>query len=202
MPERGRGVPPEKREAIFAEFTRLPGAPGDEPGAGLGLAIVRRLGVLLDHPLNVDSTLGEGSVFSVTVPVGVATEAPETGPSQTPSPLSGLTVLCVDNEPAILDGLGALLARWGLEPMRAADAAEALAVTTVPDAALVDLHLGEGPDGLAVIGQLRARGVTRIALITADTSADLKERVQSAGAHLMGKPVRPAALKAFLSRQG
>jgi hypothetical protein len=39
-------------------------------------------------------------------------------------------------------------------------------------------------------------------LITADTGVDLKERVQALGAHLMGKPVRPATLKAFLSRRG
>lgn len=198
----GRGVPPEKREAIFAEFTRLPGAPGDEPGAGLGLAIVRRLGVLLDHPLDVDSTQGQGSTFSVTVPLGVAAEAAAPETSRAPSPLAGLTVLCVDNEPAILDGLCALLARWGVEPVRASDAGEALASKALPDAALVDLHLGEGPDGLAVIEALKARGVTRIALITADTGVDLKERVQALGAHLMGKPVRPATLKAFLSRQG
>jgi Na+/proline symporter/C4-dicarboxylate-specific signal transduction histidine kinase len=198
----GRGVPPEKREAIFAEFTRLPGAPGDEPGAGLGLAIVRRLAVLLDHPLDVDSTQGEGSTFSVTVPLGVAAEAAAPETARTPSPLAGLSVLCVDNEPAILDGLCALLARWGVEPARASDAGEALASKAQPDAALVDLHLGEGPDGLAVIEALRARGVSRIALITADTGVDLKERVQALGAHLMGKPVRPATLKAFLSRQG
>lgn len=198
----GRGVPSEKREAIFAEFTRLPGAPGDEPGAGLGLAIVRRLGVLLDHALDIDSTPGEGSTFSVTVPLGVAAEAAAPETSRAPSQLAGLTVLCVDNEPAILDGLCALLARWHVEPIRASDAGEALALDIRPDAALVDLHLGEGPDGLAVIEALRARGVTRIALITADTGVGLKEQVQALGAHLMGKPVRPAALKAFLSRQG
>ena len=67
------------------------------------------------------------------------------------------------------------------------------------DAAVVDLHLGEGPDGFAVIDRLRPRGVRRIALVTADTRDGLNEQATAAGAVLLPKPIKPAALKAFLS---
>jgi CheY-like chemotaxis protein len=67
------------------------------------------------------------------------------------------------------------------------------------DAAVVDLHLGEGPDGFAVIDRLRPHGVRRIALVTADTRDGLKEQAAAAGAVLLPKPIKPAALKAFLS---
>lgn len=194
----GRGIPPDQREAVFAEFARLPGRPGDEPGAGLGLAIVRRLAALLNHRLELTSAPDEGSVFSIRVEQAEAGDV-TAEPLRPPSPLEGLRVLCVDNEPAIRKALTALLNRWGAEAIVAADAEQALAFAEPPDAALVDLHLGDGADGLTVIADLRARGVARIALITADADEGLKARAEALGAHLMAKPVRPAALKAFLS---
>ena len=195
----GRGIPPDRQEAVFSEFTRLPGAPGDEPGAGLGLAIVRRLAALLGHRLKLTSEPQSGSTFSVTLDRAEAGEAAVESPLRAPSRLRDMTVLCVDNEPAILSGLTALLTRWGASALTSSDAAGALMLADRADAALVDLHLGDGADGLALIEQLRARGVGRIALVTADTGEDLRPRLQALGAHLMYKPVRPAALKAFLS---
>lgn len=197
----GRGIAPEQQDAIFNEFTRLPGRGGDEPGAGLGLAIVRRVASLLGHQLDLRSEPGRGSTFSVTAPRAVATEtALATSPRSSPgASLAGLRVLCVDNEPAILSGLTALLERWGATVATASDAAEALALQGPFDAALVDLHLGDGPDGLTVVAGLRARGVRAIALITADADEALQARATAAGAVMMPKPVRPASLKAFLS---
>lgn len=200
----GRGIAPDHQEAVFAEFTRLPGRGGDEAGVGLGLAIVQRVASLLDHPLTLRSEVGRGSTFTVSAPVAAPTVSrPDTARAHAmaSAPLAGLRVLCVDNEPAILEGLVALLGRWGATPVAASDAAAALdlARTSDFDAALVDLHLGQGPDGLSVIQALRALGLGQIALITADAEEDLSTRVTAAGAILLSKPVKPAALKAFLS---
>lgn len=194
----GRGFDPADGERIFGEFVRLPSA-GREPGAGLGLAIVHRLSGLLEHPVSATSTPGRGSLFRVALPR--AAEQPSAAVSAEPdraASLKGLTVLCVDNEPAILEALSALLGRWGARALPAATLDEAVAAGPV-DAALVDLHLGDGPDGLDVIARLRARGVRRIALVSADTREGLKDQAAAAGAVLLAKPVKPAALKAFLS---
>lgn len=197
----GRGIPPEQQEAIFGEFTRLPGVAGDEIGAGLGLAIVRRVAGLLDHRLGLVSEVGRGSRFSVELPRATPVETPRVveGGLSTLDGLPPRRVLCVDNDRSILHGLKLLLSRWGLATVAADDAAGALAAEGEFDAALVDLHLGDGPDGLEVVAALRARGLTRIALITADADDELAVRAQAAGAVLMAKPVRPASLKAFLS---
>jgi Na+/proline symporter/signal transduction histidine kinase len=196
----GPGIPGDRLEGIFQAFARLPDAAG-QPGAGLGLAIVRSVSELLDHPVEVRSTPGRGSTFTLRLPR--AAPGPERAAPATPaSPVAGLRVLCVDNEPEILEALGLLLARWGVTPVTAVDAAAALAAGGPFDAALVDLHLGDGPDGLAVVEALRARGLTRIAMVTADREEPLKARVRSLGAVLLPKPVRPAALKAFLSQRG
>lgn len=195
----GRGIAEADRQAVFGEFVRLPGAPVDEPGAGLGLAIVQKLSDLLNHPLSLASHVGRGTTFRVAVPRAAARPQPEITPDDLRLPLIGLRVLCVDNEPAILDALTALLDRWGAQAVTARSVAEARAAVGPFDAALVDLHLGDDePDGLAAVDWLRARGVRRIALVTADTRDGLKEKAAAAGAVLLPKPVKPAALKAFL----
>ncbi|GEC01867.1 response regulator [Brevundimonas diminuta] len=195
----GRGIAEADRQAVFGEFVRLPGAPVDEPGAGLGLAIVQKLSDLLRHPLSLASRVGRGTTFRVAVPRAAARPEPEIMSDDRRLPLAGLRVLCVDNEPAILDALTALLDRWGAQAVTARSVAEARAADGPFDAALVDLHLGDDePDGLAAVDALRAQGVRRIALVTADTRDGLKEKAAAAGAVLLPKPVKPAALKAFL----
>ena len=161
---------------------------------------MRRLSSLLDHPLEMTSRVGLGTAFRITLPRAPAEPAPEAAREIDPRlPLAGLRVLCVDNEPAILDALSALLTRWGARPTLAAGVEQAWAAGVEFDAAVVDLHLGEGPDGFAVIDRLRPRGVRRIALVTADTRDGLKEQATAAGAVLLPKPIKPATLKAFLS---
>lgn len=64
----GKGMATEDRERIFQEFTRLSGAQGEE-GFGLGLSIVKKLVTLLEGKISVESALGEGSCFTVVLPL-------------------------------------------------------------------------------------------------------------------------------------
>ena len=64
----GKGMAAEDCERIFQEFTRLSGAQGEE-GFGLGLSIVKKLVVLLEGTIDVQSKLGEGSCFTVVLPL-------------------------------------------------------------------------------------------------------------------------------------
>ncbi|MGI5211429.1 sensor histidine kinase [Plantactinospora sp. CA-290183] len=64
----GAGIPPQLQERIFEEFYQLPG-PARTAGTGLGLPYARRLVNLLGGALTLTSTPGEGSVFTVTLPV-------------------------------------------------------------------------------------------------------------------------------------
>jgi PAS domain S-box-containing protein len=63
----GIGIPLDKLDLVFEEFQRLETSSGKE-GLGLGLAIVRHTADVLGHPLRVQSSVGEGSVFSVDIP--------------------------------------------------------------------------------------------------------------------------------------
>ncbi len=62
----GAGIPAEKREHIFQEFTRL--EPGAAQGVGLGLAISRRVARLLGGDITVRSEVGKGSAFTLWIP--------------------------------------------------------------------------------------------------------------------------------------
>ena len=69
----GMGIPAEQHERIFEEFYQLNNPERDRKrGLGLGLATVRRLSVLLDHPLTLTSVPGKGSRFSIEVPLNRA----------------------------------------------------------------------------------------------------------------------------------
>ena len=113
-----------------------------------------------------------------------------------------LTVLCLDNDETILDGMRALLGRWGVDCRVALDAHAALDIlsTTHVDLILADYHLGEGMDGLEALQYIGSK-VARVppaAMVTADGSTELKQRARSLGYPLLHKPVRPAALRALL----
>ena len=66
----GMGIPEDKREAIFEELHQLDNPARDRnKGAGIGLAIVKRMATLLKHPLYMHSVVGRGSSFTIEVPL-------------------------------------------------------------------------------------------------------------------------------------
>jgi CheY-like chemotaxis protein/anti-sigma regulatory factor (Ser/Thr protein kinase) len=204
----GIGIPEERLGEIFQEFRRLEGDHGIEKGVGLGLAIVERIAQLLAIEVSVKSKVRRGSVFTVILPAvrpGVEGAAVPIGPTQADSSaLQGLRVLCVDNEPAILDGLSSLLGRWGCLPMLAAGAADAwewLEESAI-DVALVDHNL-DGPEtGIDVLNMIgrHQRGAFLGVLITADARPALAEEARRLGYEFMAKPIDPALLRSLLAR--
>ena len=119
----GLGIPASKQKLVFHEFQRLDQGAKVARGLGLGLSIVERVARVLDHPIALSSEPGRGSVFRVEVPIAAA-QAPSVVAIRKPrgpaTPLAGLTVLAIDNEPSILEGMRALLTGWGCEVITAA----------------------------------------------------------------------------------
>jgi CheY-like chemotaxis protein len=119
--------------------------------------------------------------------------------------LAGMAVLCIDNEPKILDGMEALLGGWGCRVHTAADLASALAglaeTQSMLSGLLVDYHLDEG-NGIDAISELRSRfGLDMPAiLITADRSPHVREEARARDIQVLNKPVKPAALRALLAQ--
>ncbi len=206
----GLGIPADKQRLIFGEFQRLEQGARAARGLGLGLSIVERLGRVLGHVVTLRSKLGAGSAFVVVAPLGASSPAlaadigaPEA--AMAGEALSGLRVLAIDNDPRVLDGMRVLLGKWGCRVAIARgldDAREALAAFDgAPDAIIADYHLDEG-DGLAVIAALREGLGFPVAAIlaTADRSQEVREAAARADVALLNKPLKPAPLRALLTR--
>ncbi|MGC8536294.1 MAG: hybrid sensor histidine kinase/response regulator, partial [Rhizomicrobium sp.] len=194
----GPGIPDENREAVFAEFTRLSPNRSEDGGVGLGLAIVRKVAHTLGTEVSLRSRPRGGCVFSVEIaradPITVEQSRPVV---RTAAVRKGLRILCVDNEPAVLRGLRAVLERLGAEVFTARDAEEALALEGYFDLALVDYHLDQG-DGLSLQQQLSSQ-VARFVIVTADSSEEVTRRASAEGVELVRKPIRPEILHALLA---
>ena len=205
----GVGIEKSEVKSIFQEFHRLDYARRlDEKGLGLGLAICERIARMLDHDINVSSNPGRGSCFSISVALADDTAtrqmASPAAVQGEPSGLKGLTVLCIDNEPDILEGMNLLLDRWGCLVMLAenqAQASQQVLLHGAPDFVLVDYHLSDQSHGLALMQHIDSVVGTKLPaiVITADRSAELEEAVRAQGYGLLRKPIRPAALRALMS---
>ncbi|WP_181699892.1 PAS domain-containing hybrid sensor histidine kinase/response regulator [Chthonobacter albigriseus] len=204
----GIGIPQSKQKTIFREFQRLEQGAKVARGLGLGLSIVERIARVLDHRVTVKSAAGKGSCFSVdlpqaaAVPLAVVEAMPQKAAA---ADLSGLHVVCIDNEPRILDGMQALLTGWGCHVTIAPSAAEAIValkeLRSPPDVFLVDYHLDEGT-GIDAVVRLRWRFGSNIpaVLITANRSPDVKVEAGEKGISVLFKPVKPAALRALIAQ--
>ena len=109
----GRGIGREEKERIFGEFVRLSSAQGVD-GFGLGLSIVDRLVKLLEGTISLESRLGEGSKFIVSVPVGEAGPAAVQEVREPEPPQPGLRVLLIDDDPLQLEMTAAMCRRAGI----------------------------------------------------------------------------------------
>lgn len=209
--DNGPGIPADKITEIFQEFRRLdtPVTHGRDRGIGLGLAIVERVARMLDHPITVRSTLGKGSVFAVTVPRGAERRAarPLCAPSPRPltDRLAGTSVLVLDNEPAVVAGMEALLRGWSCHVVSAMSGDQALirlaTMERLPDLLIADYHLDDGALGVNEVTRLRAACGSNLPaiLITANRTPELADEAKAADCLVLNKPVKPAQLRAVMS---
>ncbi len=203
----GPGIPDDMHDAVFREFQRIAGPSGSPQGLGLGLAIVERVARMLNHEVTLRSQEGKGSVFAVTVPVGVRVPVRPTVtnlPDRRVRELKDAIVLCIDDSADILDGMAALLSGWQCDVRVVASGAEwrdALHGET-PNLIVADYHLDDEKDGLDLIAEICGElgCIIPAIVISADRSEALREEAARRGHAVLAKPVKPAALRALMTR--
>ncbi|TCU26438.1 Na+/proline symporter [Rhizobium azibense] len=204
----GIGIPPSKFRTVFKEFARLDEGAKTASGLGLGLSIVDRIARVLNHPVELHSTHGKGTDFRIVMPLDVSkagAASPSAAPTdRLPQPLKGLRILCIDNEPKILEGMRLLISGWGCEVETSHSLAAASGFDTgqpAPDLIIADYHLGDGT-GISAILNLRERFGTDLPalLVTADRTPEVRVEAERHGIAIQHKPVRPAALRAFITQ--
>jgi signal transduction histidine kinase len=206
----GPGMAPSELPHVFEEFYQIDNASRDRThGLGMGLAIVKRLVQLLDHPLEVKSIVGRGTVFKLRVPqrdideyYGMSLEA-DTVPAEVGDIRK---LLVIDDEEAIREGTRLLLERMGYEVLTAGTIADALEVVTAHgdqlQGVVSDLRLAHGEDGVDAIARVQAAIGAPIpaVLITGDTSQSEVRRAHESGHTVLFKPVQPRDLVSVLGK--
>lgn len=202
----GIGIPADQQRKVFGEFYQLPGSEGaHRRGLGLGLAIVDRLCVLLGHRIELVSTPGRGSRFSVYIPLAAQQAATSSlAVEAAAAAATGKLVVVIDDDAMVLEAMRGLLRRWGYRAVdaRCADLALAGLGGRRPDLIIADFHLADGSTGIDAIEALRSAAGSPVPafLLSGDTLPDRLREVGATGYRLLHKPVDPAALRAMLER--
>ena len=206
--DNGPGIPEDKQELVFEQFTQLHHQQNlAAKGLGLGLNITQGLANLLGHKLSLSSKENHGCNFQVLVERVEPVAKPNITVKNNPTTLSGITVLCVDDDEDVLNGMVELLSTWDCEVL-AADTPESAMLLFEQhkyhiDVVLIDYQLAPDDNGINVVRQMRA-GIDYYLpaiLITATTEANIEQKAADANMGYMRKMVKPAALRALISAQ-
>ena len=208
----GCGIPADSLKHVFDEFFQLRNPERDrEKGTGLGLAICRRLASCLGASIAVESVVGQGSVFILTVPdrpaAGVfapAEEAAEHPVNEDGHALDGRRILLVEDNDVARAAVTRLLAAEGALVSPAPTGREALRLLEEQehDIVLLDLNLPD-MDGSEILQRLqiaRPPSLERVLVVTGDVRHERVEQVMLLGAdRLIAKPLSLATLRESLA---
>jgi len=214
--DNGIGIAPQDQDRVFEDFEQVGNLERNlRRGHGLGLAIVRRLALRLGTQISLRSTPGRGSVFAFELPaapadmaaLAVAKAAPAragAAPAAAPARLRpGLSVLVVEDNAVVAEGLAAILRQWSANPRLYGSADELIDGGTDlhgVDVALCDIRLPGRTDGVTLAKRLQhQKPGLAIALVSADIDEATTALARERGWHALRKPVQPGALRAVLA---
>lgn len=195
----GPGVPSEQIPLIFEEFTQLDASRTRRfEGAGMGLTIVQGLVKLFGGTVDVASTVGEGTSFTVTIPVvPVATVEPAEVAEQAEPDGAQPCVLIIDDNRLIRESLSEMVAHMGYDSLAFGNANDALAWldTHRCEVVLLDLHMPER-DGYTFLEDFATRDGPSAGVPVIVVSAYAPEVVRNGESGATGvPPVFEALLK-------
>lgn len=206
----GPGISQEQQQRLFRRFEQADGArtAAQYGGSGLGLAICRELALAMQGRIRVESQLGSGTCFGVSLPLPLQQGAASDGGADSDAAaavdnMPSLRVLLVEDDATVADVVCGLLSSRGHEVIHAAHALAALREISAGDfdVGLLDLDL-PGLSGFELAQHLRNQGYTLPLLaVTARTDPDLQQQVEAAGiGGFLRKPVTGELLVEAIAR--
>lgn len=203
----GCGIAPDRLANIFDSFEQADaGTTRRYGGTGLGLAISRRLAEIMGGSLSAQSEVGQGSSFTLTLPVEPIAEA-AAAPARVDSSgdsLQGRLILAADDHAVNRRILSLLLEPHGCQLVLVENGAEAVeaAASQTFDAILMDMQMPV-MDGLTATARIRAEGLntnTPVIALTANAMDVHRAAWDAEGVHaFLTKPIDPALLAATLA---
>ena len=180
--DNGIGIPLDDLNKIFEPFVRLPYRKGTVDGIGLGLAIVKQTADLIKAPIEVESLVGRGTIFLLTLPRSEDDMPVVVAPNKD-TYLRGVRIVVVDNDEIVLESMARTLEEWGCRVIAACDwvGLEAkLEMTSSPiDLILTDFHLDAGLSGYELIKRVRKRSGAQIPSILLTGDVEIRHGPES-----------------------
>lgn len=210
----GEGIHEQDQTRVFNEpyqwpDMRLEDAPHRQR-QGLGLSIVRGLSELMGAPVSLRSSRGRGSVFTVDLAVGHPADASQAEPLAHAAPtitLGAHTIVVIEDDDAVRQGLEALLLGWGAHVHSFDSSASFMSwavsshTAVTPDLVVVDYWLESGVNGVDTLAAVREHFGADIPaiLISASTLSlhEIDSRIERV--HVLIKPVAPVKLRALIT---
>ena len=188
----GIGIAPDHHEQIFSEFFQVQAAADRQfEGTGLGLALVKRLVGLHGGTIKVDSQLGKGATFTVTLPLR----------GLRPDGQLRNRILVIEDNPSSLELSTLVLRGQGFKVDTATDGQEGLQMAKAHpyDLILMDIQL-PGIDGLTVTRLIKADPRTaRTPIVALSARAMLGDEREALEAGCSGYITKPIEVKSFLN---
>ncbi|RYF43500.1 MAG: response regulator, partial [Cytophagaceae bacterium] len=207
----GLGIAPHDLPKLFAPFERLGAANSPIEGTGLGLMLSQRLVVAMQGTLEVESTLGQGTMFTITMPQAVSPEAQKDNSLVEAVPVEGgqdlrrsSSVLCIEDNPSNLRLIKAVLQRRPeitLLPAIQGSVGLELARQHTPDLILLDSQLPDipGQEVLRILQQSEATRNIPVIIISADaTERQIQQFMQAGAKAYLTKPFNIAKFVCLL----
>jgi PAS domain S-box-containing protein len=218
--DKGIGMKPETMPKLFKPFTQLDSSLSREySGTGLGLSLVKRLTEMHNGGIEVESTFGEGSRFTISLPWSPQNTTPipygynrsaakATKPLTMPARANSPKILIADDNEIVLQMVADFLESAQFNVIKARSGFELLdlAAEFHPQVILVDIQM-PGMDGLETIRRIRSHADPLVAkvpviAVTAMAMPGDRERCLNAGANeYLSKPVRLKELAAIIQKQ-
>ncbi|CCQ73655.1 Putative histidine kinase with signal transduction response regulator domain [Magnetospira sp. QH-2] len=202
----GIGIPEDKTDSVFEEFYQIGNEERDRnKGLGLGLSIVKRMALLLNHPIQFRSHPDRGTMFSIVLLTGG--EEPLTPPLSPPDKaehLNGKRVLLIEDDMAVAEATATFLEHWGCEVFISScinnnDCNYPYILderARKPDFIIADYRLPFEQTGAWAVSRIRAHFDTQIPamLITGDTNPSRLQEAALSSLPLLHKPINPDQL--------
>ncbi len=195
----GIGIPEEKKSILFQPFTRIDESFSSRyEGAGLGLAISKKLVEMMGGRIWIESEVGRGSTFSFTIKAQSVPGKPKAIPTGVQIKFEGKHVLIVDDNKAVRQTIGKQLHSWGVMPVIKPSGKEALNLIRggAPfDAAILDMNMPE-MNGAMLAKEIRKyRKDLPLILLSPVGQKEELELFQA----VLKKPIKPSQLYKVLS---
>ncbi len=204
----GRGIAADEFERVFQEFHQIDTTESQQGrGLGLGLSIVKRLSNLLDIVIDLESELGKGSSFVLTIPEGLADKVQSLPIEESLSVPDDLCVLIIEDDQRVLNGMEVFLESCDWQVLCAQNLQSAIELlssgTSMPDIIVADYHLGGDNTGIEAIQVCREKLGSQLPalIVTGDTSFDNSREAIRFQLPVLHKPVNTDKLLATLYKE-